>query len=541
MSFNPATSGSTLSPRLALGAISALLLVELAAIGFVHFHLDAFVCHQNWPPRLCLAIGDTAIACFGAFGALTLYLMLYPDALKPDQVGTGQLPVHPLAINALGVFLAIAPVFFLRDGAGVPAAVLTFVLWATAAPMILAGALLTLAPLLHWRAALSTHGWGLLICALCGGALPFLALETRSLWAIDWIVEGTFFLVVESMKTLGYEILYDAPSKTIGAGGFFVMIHDACSGVEGMALVILFVTLYLVLFRRHLRFPRVLLLYPIGILASAAFNVLRIVVLISIGLEGNPELAVGGFHSYAGWLTFTLVALGAIALAERVPQFKRAAHTIDPSTALSGSALPPLWRDPVAARILPFAVFMLSALIVSTFSTLPGMYYPVRMIAVAAVLALFWPFYRALPWRVDPLAITAGAFIGIYWVLIPVETAETPPYGALAGGALLVWYVFRGLGTIVFVPILEELFFRDYLESRLRLKPGLIWAVGAALVSASLFAALHDRWAEAFVAGLIFSAVARRRGNITDAILAHAVANAIVFAVAASSGNMALI
>ncbi len=541
MSFNPATFGPTLSPRLALGAISALLLVELAAIGFVHFHLDAFVCHQNWPPTLCLAIGDIAIASFGVFGALTLYLMLYPDVTRPNQVDTIRLPVHPLAINALGAFLAIAPVFFLRDGAGVPAAVLTFVLWATAAPMILAGALLTLAPLAHWRAALSTHGWGLLICALCGGALPFLALETRSLWAIDWIVEGTFFLVVESMKTLGYEILYDAPSKAIGAGEFFVIVEDACSGVEGMTLVMLFVTLYLVLFRRDLQFPHVLLLYPIGLLASAAFNVLRVVVLISIGLEGNPELAVGGFHSYAGWLTFTLVALGVIALADRVPQFKHATHAIGSSTTLSGSTSPPLWRDPVAARILPFAVFMLSALVVSTFSTMPGMYYPVRMIAVAAILALFWPFYRALSWRVDPVAIAAGAFIGIYWVLIPVETAETPPYGALAGGALLLWYLFRGLGTIVFVPILEELFFRDYLESRLCLKPGLIWVVGAVLISASLFAALHDRWAEAFVAGLIFSAVARRRGNITDAILAHAIANAIVFAVAAGSGNLALI
>ncbi len=530
-----------LSPRLALGAIFALLLVELAAIGFVHFHLDAFVCHQNWPPALCLAIGDTAIASFGAFGALTLYLMLYPDVTQPNQANRERLPIHPLAINALGVFLAIAPVFFLRDGSGIAAAVLTFILWAVATPMILAGALLTLAPLAHWRTALSAHGWGLLICALCGGALPFLALETRSLWAIDWIVEGTFFLVVESMKTLGYEILYDAPSKTIGAGEFFVIVEDACSGVEGMALVMLFVTLYLVLFRRDLRFPYVLLLYPIGILASAAFNVLRIVVLISIGLEGNPDLAVGGFHSYAGWLTFTLVALGAIALAERVPQFKRAAPPISSSTALSGPTLPPLWRDPVAARILPFAVFMLSALIVSTFSTMPGTFYPMRMIAVAAILALFWPFYRALSWRVDSVAIAAGAFIGIYWVLIPVETAETPPYGALAGGALLLWYVFRGLGTIVFVPILEELFFRNYLESRLHLKPGLIWVAGAALVSASLFAALHDRWVEAFVAGLIFSAVARRRGNITDAILAHAVANAIVFAVAAGSGNLALI
>ena len=75
------------------------------------------------------------------------------------------------------------------------------------------------------------------------------------------------------------------------------------------------------------------------------------------------------------------------------------------------------------------------------------------------------------------------------------------------------------------MPIVEELIFRDFLESRLRFGSGIAWTIGAALISAGLFAALHGRWIEAFIAGLIFSAVARRRGNITDAILAHMIAN----------------
>ena len=47
-------------------------------------------------------------------------------------------------------------------------------------------------------------------------------------------------------------------------------------------LVTIFVTLYLWLFRAELRFPRALLLYPLGIAASAALNVLRIGALLTL-------------------------------------------------------------------------------------------------------------------------------------------------------------------------------------------------------------------------------------------------------------------
>ena len=87
---------------------------------------------------------------------------------------------------------------------------------------------------------------------------------------------------------------------------------------------------------------------------------------------------------------------------------------------------------------------------------------------------------------------------------------------------------------------------RDYPESRLRGEgPGSavpLWrAVAAMLVTAVLFAALHDRWAEAFGAGLAFSLLARRSGQIADAVTAHALANLIVFDVAAVTGNLAII
>lgn len=99
---------------------------------------------------------------------------------------------------------------------------------------------------------------------------------------------------------------------------------------------------------------------------------------------------------------------------------------------------------------------------------------------------------------------------------------------------------------MILVPLVEELFFRDYLESRLRGAapdaPAALWRNMLAIaVTAGLFAALHDRWAEAFLAGVVFSLLVRHRGRIADAIAAHGVANLIVFAVAAATGNLAII
>jgi hypothetical protein len=147
-----------------------------------------------------------------------------------------------------------------------------------------------------------------------------------------------------------------------------------------------------------------------------------------------------------------------------------------------------------------------------------------------------------IDWRPEPVALAIGAAVGLMWVLIPVPPATgAPPHGALTGAALAGWYLMRGIGTVLLVPVIEEMFFRDYLERRLRRGEGLAWRLGAALATAALFALLHDRWAEAFVAGLAFSWAIARRGRLADAVAAHAAANAVVFAVALATGRMEII
>ena len=116
------------------------------------------------------------------------------------------------------------------------------------------------------------------------------------LWRVDGVADATFGAVAWTIGALGYDVVADAGTKVIGADGFFVSVAPACSGVEGIALVAVAATIHLALFRRELRFPRALLLYPVGIALAALFNVVRIAVLLVNGIVFAAALALGRFE-----------------------------------------------------------------------------------------------------------------------------------------------------------------------------------------------------------------------------------------------------
>ena len=524
---------------LALAAL--LILAQVTIIGLTFKHGIEFRCLDNWPPRACQTASRSLAALYGVIAAIGLFALLRP-ALFRDLLARAGHDMRPLGLNLAGFAIAMLPALSMRQGQGAAMLVPAFAAWILGMAMILGGILGWLAPRALWRRFAAQAGVTLVVVIAAGAAAPVLAMRLQPLWQLDGIAGATFSAVRWLVGALGYDVIADPVARHIGADGFMISVAPVCSGIEGIALVTIFVTLYLWLFRQELRFPRALLLYPLGIAASAALNVVRIAALLVLGIEGQPELAVGGFHSHAGWVMFTAVALGIIAVARRVAWFNRA-----PAPAAVSAPLPPLRRDPVAARILPFAVFMLTAVLAPAISTNPAMFYPIRVILLAASLALVWRALRGIAWRISPLAWVAGAGIGLMWVAIPVAPSDAaPPYGALTGAMVALWFVFRGIGTVLLVPLVEELFFRDYLETRLRGAaidaPAPLWRnVLAIAVTAGLFAALHDRWAEAFVAGVVFSLLVRRTGRIADAIAAHGLANLIVFAVAAATGNLAII
>ena len=125
-----------------------------------------------------------------------------------------------------------------------------------------------------------------------------------------WVTDLTFGSVQFALRPFLPGLVSDRTSLTIGSPGFIVSIGDACSGIEGIGLILIFGAGFLWLFRREFRFPRALLLLPAGIAVMFALNTGRIVALILIGNAGAPGIALGGFHSQAGWIAFNAVALG---------------------------------------------------------------------------------------------------------------------------------------------------------------------------------------------------------------------------------------
>lgn len=539
------TDVSVQTPRRPLLVAACLLAAEFLVIGLVFKHGVDFPCRANWPHMAC-NIGSRGLAgLYCAVAAVALLFFLKP-AMFHRLLSTAGHDTRPLLLNAAGAALTLVPVLFLRDGQGGAMLFPAFAFWFGGMALMLAGLILFLAPPGRWRAFLSEAGTSLALAVAAGAAAPALAMQLQPLWRLDAISDATFRAVTWLIGLLGYEVFTEPGRKIIGTDTFRISVAPVCSGIEGIALVTLFVSLYLWLFRAELRFPRVLLLYPLGIAASAVLNVVRITLLLILGIEGQPDLAVGGFHSHAGWVMFTLIAMGIILTARTIPSLHRA-----PAVAAPLAPLPPLRQDPAAAQILPFAIFMLTAVIVPAISQTPAMLYPVRVMVLAVAVGLFWPIYRRLPWRLDRgrtvRAVLGGLAISLLWVAVPVPPSDgPPPYGSLSGTAVPLWFAFRGIGTVLLVPLVEEMFFRLYLESTLRGsapdRPAtLARTVLAALATAGLFAALHDRWAEAFVAGLILSWVVRRTGGIVAGIVAHAVANLIVFGAAVLTGNLQII
>lgn len=511
-----------------------LLLAELLVIHYAR-HAFHFECHTE-RYGFCGVARNALLASYSLAAVFTLLGLFAREAAR-DLLSETDIRHGPLALNLSGLAVLLVSLLFVRGELSVAGQITIYAVWGVSAGMALTGAVLMIAPLFRWRAFGNYLGWRLPFAVLAGITTPFIAIQVRPFWQVDFLADQTFRIVTWLLAAWGQPLEPHEGDKVIGAEGFFINVAPSCSGIEGIVLTTAFSLIYLALFRRELRFPQALAILPVALLASWLLNGVRIALLVQLGISGYPELAVGGFHSHAGWLMFTLLSLSIVLVTQSTGLFRVGAIESAPY-----KAPPPFFSDPAVARILPFAVFMFSALLASVMAQSPGLVYPVRVGLMAGVLALFWRLYLKLDWEIQPVAVLSGLLVGLAWVTIPVAPGEAaPPFGDLSGPSLLIWIILRVVGTVLLVPIIEELFFRDYLESRLRVGTGKGWDVSAALISAALFAVLHDRWAEAFFAGLVFSWVMRRTGSITAAIYAHAVANLVVISVAIFTGNWQMV
>jgi exosortase E/protease (VPEID-CTERM system) len=347
-----------------------------------------------------------------------------------------------------------------------------------------------------------------------------------------YFVNGTFWLV-ERMLGLFYPVVADADQFLIGTNSFSVTIAPKCSGLEGIALVLVFMTGFLVWFRKNLRFPNALLLIPIGVVTIWLVNAVRITALIAIGTSYSAEVAQSGFHAQVGWLAFNAVALCLVAIAWNMAFFSHAATPDETRESNVATAYP------AAPYLAPFLVILASWMIsecvaANSFDFL----YPVRILAAIATLLYFREQYRSgrvlqLDWSWTAFAIGFAVFL-VWRALEPLSgTTNAQAFPAMPLALAGTWLVFRIVGSVIVVPVAEELAFRGFLSRRLISDDFESVPIGqftwfSFIVSASVFGLLHGRWIAGVFAGLMFSFAMYRRGRLGDAVLAHATANALI-------------
>ena len=290
-----------------------------------------------------------------------------------------------------------------------------------------------------------------------------------------------------------------------------------------------------------------LLLVPAAVAAVWLLNVLRIVALILVGHFWSPALALGGFHSKAGWLLFCGVTLGAVWLSGRLSWF---AH--EPADAHSRIT------NPSGPFLVPLLALVATALVTGLFVDQFDYFYPLRVVVVLLVLAWYRDEYTAglrnqlagrSVWSWNAVGI--GIAVYLLWAGLSALSgsygSETVPEElvALPGPIRVAWIISRALGAIVTVPVVEELAFRGFLLRRLigssfTRVPYDQWRWYAVLISSLAFAAVHQEWLGGFAAGVLYAYAQKRRGLLSDAIVAHATSNALIAIQVLAAGHWSL-
>lgn len=545
---SPAQASGPARPWLATGVGAALILLQTAILEracgdtILALATDFFV---RRPYRK-----EIVIAAALAAAAVIVQVWSRPAPFRDGRLAPGRLALQGGAFLALASFaswVAAGGVVPVLSDVAVPRVAMALVAaWIISLPLLVpagapAGAVAT-------RAGLAV---ALVAGAIVSGEIFWSVTGEWTLRLVSWMLE----------RLAGVTVVRPEP-LVIGTPDFKVSVGFGCSGYQGIALITMLLSGYLWWFRDALRFPRALLLIPVGIVLSYLANAVRIAALIMVGIRISPQIAVDGFHSNAGWLAFLVIGLGMIWATSRMPFFLHgdgrghadaAPVARDVATPLAGPVDTAVRHAPsTTAALLPFLALLGVTLVTGAFSAHGRLdvLYPVRVLTVAAVL---WTLRRDYPAPAfDPswTSIGLGTLVFAIWmVLAPNVTDPDPEAAALLDPAALgplwgpAWVAVRFLGYVVTVPIAEELAFRGFLARRLVSDDPEGVPLGtftwlSFLGSSLAFGLLHQSaWIPGTIAGAAYALALYQRRRIGDPIAAHATTNALLGTYVIATGS----
>lgn len=202
--------------------------------------------------------------------------------------------------------------------------------------------------------------------------------------------------------------------------------------------------------------------------------------------------------------------------------------------------------SPILVRVLPFALYIALLALEGVLPDLaPGFdarwLYPVKAGLVAVALAVLWRHYSELKtWGLSAinllLSVAVGIVVLVLWVNLDAgwmllgEAGEGYNPNDSAGQIDWLLVAFRIAGAALVVPLMEELFWRSFLQrwvhqpDFLALDPAQI-GLKALLIASALFAVEHLQWFAGLIAGLAYGWLYIRTRTLWAPIVAHAVTN----------------
>lgn len=534
---NPSPGSTTLSSEssawsgygfgIRLSFLLGLLAVELIAVSTWldtaaltgRSGLIGFV--AEWGARLVRSavVFASILVGFGYLGSRGPVRQLWAK-LAHTSIAWGFLLTHTAAMLAFAV-LSIR-VFSGQSAEWMAAA------WLAAGAVGLVSAAFAFLPPGFWWSLLGARWFVLPAAVLISVASSFLENLSRALWSHTAVL--TFTIVRALLQPFLSQVVTDTATLMIGSPRFAVTVDQRCSGLEGVGLLFVFMAAWLWFFRDEYRFPQALLAIPGGMLLAWLLNAVRIAALILIGHAGAPAIAAGGFHSQAGWIAFNGIAVAFAVTMRRVPWFS--SRELAPAGVRAYNA--------TAVYLAPFLAILTAAMVSRALSSGFEWLYPLRFLAALGVLWHFRHNYSKLDWRFGWSAPLIGCGVFAMWLALD-RAAGIPAASPIATGlahltqpARVGWIVIRVLAAVITVPIAEELAFRGFLIRRMispdfeSIDPkAFTWI--ALLVSSLAFGVLHgQRWIAGALAGALYALALLRHGRIGDAIVAHAITNALL-------------
>jgi len=208
------------------------------------------------------------------------------------------------------------------------------------------------------------------------------------------------------------------------------------------------------------------------------------------------------------------------------------------------------------AYVAPMAVFLALTGMGDHFPQWFPQIYAIKTFAAAMLLWIFRGHYTAILWKWWWLGIVFGvvgvvqwvgmeSFILGHWPHYPRMSHEPYiPTDHLRGAHLWAFLVVRWSGASLVVPVMEELFWRDFLWRTL-LAPNDFklaaigeWSLSVFLIVAIAFGAgVHIEWATAIVWGLMIGALLAWTKSLGACIVCHAATNFLLGAYVLYSGQ----